>query len=274
MEHREKSPDKRAKTSTYQLKDAHQLADNHCHTEFAYCSEDITIKKVLKRAETLGLNYVCFTEHAGQLYLSRDEYWGKKFFYNPELILSARRDKTDRMQAFRNAVAESGSPLTRIGLEVECDKNQDITLLPEDRAGLDLLIGAVHVLPEGLLSSPSDKLDSAFMKMSESLMKHLIDILAHPFRFYYKSKLPAPKHLYRPMVEMLKGYGVAAEMNFHTNRPDPEFFSACIEKGVKISLGTDTHNLLEVGEFHPHLALLKKIGVSKDMLNSILYLLP
>ncbi len=251
-----------------------RLADNHCHTQFAYCADDVTIDGVLKRASILGLRYVCFTEHAGQLYLSKEDYWGKKFFYNPELIRQARDNGTDRMSAFRHAVAGCGSPLAKVGLEIESDKNGGITLLPEDRSNLDLVIGAVHVLPDELLSAPAAQLHSAFMKTSESLMKHGIDVLVHPFRFFCRGKLPAPKHLYRPMAKTLRQYGVAAEINFHTNRPDPEFFSACIEENVKISLGTDTHNLLEAGEFGQHLALLKEIGVPDDMLDRMLYVLP
>lgn len=262
------------KTRACSLKNPVRLADNHCHTQFAYCAEDITIDAVLERASMLGMSYVCFTEHAGQLYLTKEEYWGHKFFHNPGLMPEARKNGTDRMAAFRQAVADSGSSLAKIGLEIESDAYAGITLLPEDRAGLNIVIGAVHVLPEELFSAPSEKLHSAFMKTSESLMRHGIAVLAHPFRFFCRGKIPAPQYLYRPMAKMLKGYGVAAELNFHTNRPDPEFFAACIEEGVKISLGTDTHNILEAGDFHQHLALLKTIGVSEDMLGSMLYILP
>jgi len=259
---------------SYRLKSSVPLFDNHCHSQFAYCAEDVTIKEVIKRASLLGLNYVCFTEHAPHLYLTKEEYWGKKFFYNPGLIHKATKRGINRMSAFRQSVADSNSPLAKIGLEVEPDIEGGITLLPEDRAGLDLINGAIHVLSDDILSAPIEKLHSGFMKAVESLMVNKVDVLAHPFRFFYKGRLPAPKGLYRPMAKMLKGYGVAAELNFHTNRPDPEFFSVCLEEGVKISLGSDTHNLLEAGEFSQHLTMLKKIGVSEDNLGRILYVLP
>jgi len=258
------------KTEAVQIK----LGDNHCHTQFAYCAEDVNIAGVLEKAALQGLKYVCFTEHAGQLYLSKEDYWGKKFFYNPRLIPEARKNGTDRMREFRKAVADSGSPLARTGLEIESDKDGGITLIPEDRDGLNLVIGAVHVLPDDLLSAPGDKLHSAFMETAESLMKHEIAVLAHPFRFFHREKMPAPKHLYRPMAKMLRAYGVAAELNFHTNNPDPDFFSVCLEEGVKISPGTDTHNMLEAGEFNQHLKLLETIGISGDMLAGVLYILP
>jgi len=43
----------------------------------------------------------------------------------------------------------------------------------------------------------------------------------------------------------------------------------CLESGVKIALGTDTHNLYELGFFNPHFDFLKSIGFSGD-LNDIL----
>ena len=63
---------------------------------------------------------------------------------------------------------------------------------------------------------------------------------------------------------------MAAEINFHGNEPYPEFLELCIREGVKISLGSDSHNLYEVGFFHPHLALLRDLGVY-DRLDSVLF---
>ena len=69
-----------------------------------------------------------------------------------------------------------------------------------------------------------------------------------------------PEELYAPVVELLRRYNVAAEINFHAGyRPNPEFFSLCLKHGVKLSLGTDSHNLYEVGFLMPHLQLLRDI---------------
>jgi histidinol phosphatase-like PHP family hydrolase len=64
---------------------------------------------------------------------------------------------------------------------------------------------------------------------------------------------------------------VAAEINFHTNENDPRFFRECVERGVKIALGSDSHDLAEVGEFYPHLEVLRKAGLSADRYRDILF---
>ena len=63
-----------------------------------------------------------------------------------------------------------------------------------------------------------------------------------------------------PRQFFLFNTGVAAEINCHAGyRPNPEFFALCLKHGVKLSLGTDSHNLYEVGFIMPHLRILKAI---------------
>ena len=51
------------------------VVDCHTHTEFAYgAGEDFTAASVIKRSRLFGLAGVCLTEHAPQLYCSKDEY--------------------------------------------------------------------------------------------------------------------------------------------------------------------------------------------------------
>ncbi|MBS5533181.1 hypothetical protein KH017_20530, partial [bacterium] len=82
-----------------------------------------------------------------------------------------------------------------------------------------------------------------------------------------------PKELYEPVAELLRRYGVAAEVNFHQNDPEPEFFEICLKKGVKIALGSDSHNLYEVGFFLPHFRFLAELGVA-GRLDEVLYHFP
>ena len=46
--------------------------------------------------------------------------------------------------------------------------------------------------------------------------------------------------------------------------PEPDFFRLCLENGVKLAFGSDTHNLYELGEFYANLKFLKEIGGSKN----------
>jgi len=59
---------------------------------------------------------------------------------------------------------------------------------------------------------------------------------------------------------MLAATGTAAEINFHGNAPDPAFFACCLERGVKLALGTDTHVPAEAGSLSAHADLLRRIA--------------
>jgi histidinol phosphatase-like PHP family hydrolase len=101
------------------------------------------------------------------------------------------------------------------------------------------------------------------MRETERLLRHRITVLAHPFRFFRRAGLATPVHLYSGMARLLAEHGVAAEINFHTNQPDPRFIRDCVEQGVRIALGSDSHDIVEVGEFAPHLQVLEQAGVQR-----------
>ena len=244
------------------------LVDVHVHTQYAYCATTVTAVDAIERARKFGLAGVVLTEHAGQLYVSSEEYWSGQFLNKPELLRRYRTEGRDRMCSYRKEMQALRSSFVRLGLEVECDRNGELTLLEEDRKGWDLLIGAVHTLPE---TFPRDVV-RGFMAVTEKLLQQKVAVLAHPFRFFRRHKMDTPRHLFRPMAQLLAAYGVAAEINFHTNGPDPDFFRCCLEEGVPIAFGSDAHALYEVGEFAPHLNVLRQAGAGenpKDVLFSL-----
>lgn len=248
------------------LPEGSAMVDGHVHTHFGYCAVDVHPAPVIERVRMFGLRGVQCVEHAGQVYLTPDEFWHKVHVDDPQAILRARARCQDRMSAFRAAMAEFRSDRLRVGLEVEVDRNGDLTLLPEDRQGWDVLLGAVHWLPSSLTDRTAADRVKAFMTVTEQLIGHGIDVLAHPFRYFDQKQAPTPVELYRPLAKALKARNVAAEINFHFNRPDPEFFRICAEEGVRLVAGSDGHLLREVADLHPHARLLQEIGVP---LNSV-----
>jgi len=114
-------------------------------------------------------------------------------------------------------------------------------------------------------SQPEPEVVAAdFLATMERFLESDICSLAHPFRVFRRAGLPTPPHLFGPVVGLLRAAGVAAEINFHTNDPDPEFIRLCIEGGVPLTFGSDAHNLYEIGEFFPHLQLLREAGHNGD----------
>ncbi len=230
------------------------IIDCHAHTEFAYCAEDITAEGVVARARTFGLAGQCITEHAGQLYCSADDFWAARHIREPAVW---RCGENSRMSEFREKMLPLRDEFVRVGLEVELDADGQLTIRDEDRDWPDLLIGAVHWIPEYPDELNDTQLADAFMRASRGILESGVDVLAHPWRFFRRTKRQVPKGLYGELTDALAESGTASEINFHTNAPDPAFFAECIARGVKIALASDAHAMYEPGGFTAHLTLLR-----------------
>jgi len=246
------------------------LSDVHVHTQFAYCSGDLTARAAVEEAARFNVGKIALVEHSDQLYLDWETFQSQRLLTDPDLPRRMREEHRDRYDLFRGLVEPLRSERVLIGLEVECDARFDPILLPEDRDGWDLLLGAVHWITEPMVESAGG-LEEAFMRLVDALVNSGIDVLAHPFRFFRAQGLPVPRSLFGPVAHLLAEEGVAAEVNFHNNQPDPDFFRLCLEEGVKIALGTDSHHQRDVGDLQPHLDFLRTLGVTDDLLPEILF---
>ena len=225
------------------------IIDCHAHTEFAYCGKDVTAKGVIARARTFGLTGQCLTEHAGQLYCNEKDFWAARHIREPSVWHRGENSRMDEFKAVMLPLRDGFDRLTaggfdrltaggfvRVGLEVGLDADGQLTIRDEDRDWPDLLIGAVHWIPENPDELNDTQLADAFMRASRGLAESGVDILAHPWRFFRREKRPTPKELYGDLADILAATDTAAEINFHTNAPDPAFIAECIARGVKIAL--------------------------------------
>jgi histidinol phosphatase-like PHP family hydrolase len=250
------------------------IVDVHSHTEHAYCGTTVDTSSCIALSQALGVSTLCITEHAFQLYFEKKTAMGFKWQSDPasvEAVWSA--PGRFRMEAYRRFAEKLRSPFVKIGLEVDLYDNGKLLLAPEDEeADWDIFIGAIHAIQDFVPGKTSQKdAEKLFIRDVERLVDHNIDVLAHAFRFFPRNHLDVPTHLYPVVAELLADSGVAAEVNFHTYRPDPEFIRLCAEKGVKIALASDTHDLAEAGEFWPHVNVLKQAGITPKMFPSALF---
>ena len=247
-----------------------KLQDIHVHTNLAYCSENMDIAKSLRLAKVFGLDAICFTEHSGHLYFDSKSYGSKAC-----LEASAKPVPADRrMERYFKMLDDAQIPFSRRGLEIDCRFDGSPLVEPADLGKVSLRIGAVHAMRS--LKEPNSKVSDCvdeFLRLNEGIISSGIDILAHPFRVFTRAKREAPQELFHPLAKMLRKHGVAAEINFHTNNPPPEFLRLCIDEGVKTAFGSDAHNLYEVGEFAPHLKLLRDAGF-KGEISDIMFSVP
>jgi histidinol phosphatase-like PHP family hydrolase len=252
--------------------DVADVMDVHCHTEYAYCGTTVSAEGCLKVSEALGVGTVCLTEHAFHLYFDKTGAANYQWQTNPLMVQEAWRTRSGRMDEYRRFVSRFRSERVRLGLEVDLCADGSLLLAPEDAEGWDILVGAVHAIPGYVRgrTSPAET-EALFLRETERLAASPIHVLAHPFRFFIRERLDVPVRLYPVVADLLAAHAVAAEVNFHTNSPDPAFVRACLSRGVKIALGTDAHDIVEAGEFEPHLRVLERAGIGRNELSGVLY---
>ncbi|MCP3966508.1 MAG: hypothetical protein GY750_03010 [Lentisphaerae bacterium] len=241
------------------------LSDHHIHTKLAYCNENMDIDKTLRLAKAFNLKKIYITEHTAHLYQEQKNYRATQYFYKG----INNCDIADRTDEYFKMLQLYPAPKAVCGIEIDYDINGKPVIAPEVQQKISFCNGAVHYLHSIKSGRSMQEIETEFLYQTQAVIDSGVDALAHPFRIFRRRGLPLPSHLYNSVAEMLKAGNVAAELNFHTNNPPLEFFRTCILKGVRISLGSDSHNLYEVGEFYPHLNFLKKL-VTTGQLHDIL----
>lgn len=245
-----------------------ELFDSHIHSQFAYCGENMDMRVSSILARELGLGGYAFCEHTGQLYFDKDTFWNAAFMRDG---LNTQRGRQDRMQEFFT-LARDYCPPAVLGLEVDCDYSGSAVIRSEDAEAVQLRLGAVHWLEE--LRKPEPDIELAAQEIVWRLERFLtsgIHVLAHPFRTFKRYPEGPPKWLIPKLVALLKQHNVAAEINFHTQLTTPDLVLECLNAGVKLALGSDSHNQHEVAELSPHLQLLRDCGCRDSDLADVLW---
>ncbi len=250
------------KRHTMVVQEELELVDNHLHTELAYCSENMSVPGAIALAKEFGLSGVTFTEHAGQLYFDRKPYWRNAWL---EGGVDAADASHNRMPAYLELKRAYEDDFARFSLEVECDAHGKLVIRPDDRCRVESMMGTIHALPGLTREAPPGQRDrDDFLRLVDAMGKEGIRVLAHPMRIFRRLGWNAPRELFEPTAGLLRTYGVAAEINFHTHEPPVEFVRCCLEQGVEFSFGSDAHNLSEIGDFAYHIALLREAGFDGD----------
>jgi histidinol phosphatase-like PHP family hydrolase/calcineurin-like phosphoesterase family protein len=237
-----------------------KLVDHHVHTKMAYCNENMDIKKASELGKMFDLDGIVISEHSDHLYFNR-EACGKHIQYIEGM---ESNKKCNRIAKYFTLYAKEADDFCSLGMEVDYDKNGHAIIEPEVWNKLKFRNGSIHSL--NITKNPDTKaIEKEFLFLTEAVAASGVDVLVHPFRIFGRRGLTLPRHLFVPVVDILKHYGTAVEINYHTNEPPAEFFRMCIENGIKLSLGSDSHNLYEVGEFYAHLKFLQEIAPDFDL---------
>jgi len=145
---------------------------------------------------------------------------------------------------------------------VELDADGELILHDEDR-WVDLLVGAIHFFKRDAREMTDAKMASVFMRTCEGLIRCGAKVLAHPWRvFAWASGLRRRNCTAVRRPAGLDGHSGGDQLS--RQLVGPAFFAKCVQRGAKIALGSDAHELFEVGSFGPHLDVLKQAAGSDD----------
>ncbi len=250
-----------------QLPENIPLMDVHAHTHYAYCADNVSAKKVIQRADTFHVGTQCLTEHADQLYMTREQHASGLPFRSGGYWDSNGEGNADRMNRYQQEVKRLRQDSVRLGVEIELDRNGAPAIHPGHLGDWDIKLGSVHWLPHDIDSLSPDEIQHSFLQNTRALLEAGIDVLAHPFRFFRGVELPPPTAIYGQVADLLVEHGAAAELNFHYNDPDPAFFSICLERNIPIATGTDAHKLCEVGALRPHIYFIQNLTEPRALQN-------
>jgi len=244
------------------------LTDAHVHTSLAYCNENMDVAMSLRLAEDFGLAGIRVTEHSGHLYFDR-----KGYGTCARDGMASARPECSRLDRYLEVLDQAACPQPWRGIEIDCCFDGSPLSRAADLEHFPFRIGAMHQMAGLLGPNPGPAgVSGEFLATLERFLQTGIQALAHPFRVFRRAGQPTPAELYAPTVQLLRKFSVAAEINFHTNDPSPEFVRLCIEGDVPLMFGSDAHNLYEVGELTPHLDLLERAGYDGDVKDVLLNL--
>ena len=122
-----------------------KLYDNHVHTHYAYCGDDDMLpESSISIAKQKGCG-ITLTEHAGHLYTTYDVYSSQDYTENPQLIYN---EEYNRMDGYIEYISKFRDENVKAGIEVEVFANGELTLKEQHRNCWDIIIGAVHFMPD------------------------------------------------------------------------------------------------------------------------------
>jgi len=247
--------------------------DYHVHTTLSYCHEgDLTIENLIKLAQERKLEGFAITDHSSHLYFDRQTVSTHQYILNYDIFLEAAESENGKFEKYLHMIDEHKDANVLTGVEVDVTATGELIFDLQYRDRMDVMLGGIHWLP--CVDGDFDERTflAQFMDYTMMLLDNDIDILAHPTRIFRREKLEIPQEVISPIVQRAKERGIAIEINSHTQRdPSERFIQTCIDEGVKLAMGTDTHEIVEIGDFSHQKAILNKLGVSAEEMDSLIF---
>lgn len=197
--------------------------DLHVHSD--YSDGDNTIAEIARHAQRIGYEYVAITDHSKSTRIAGG-------LTEKELLKQIREiDALNRsMKGFRILK----------GTEVDILPDGSLDFSDELLAQLDIVIASVH----SRFNMPKAEMTA---RIIEAVKNRHVAVIGHPTGRLLGKRDPYEVDLEK-LIDAAAKYGKALELNSHPKRLDLNDIHCRLakEKGVKIALGTDSHDINEM----------------------------
>ncbi|MCK4258215.1 MAG: PHP domain-containing protein [Halanaerobiales bacterium] len=244
--------------------------DFHIHTRFS--DGEGTIKEVLSMAEKCGLRAIAITDH-----------------FDPHDELQLKQGIIELKKHIQNIREQAA--LCKVKVFAGIETSVPININEEIDEMLDFIIRSVHSFPSGIDFSDFSLYDSGLWNIFKDEVLKLIqtpytDIAGHimgyfpwPAEWVKGLSFAERRELERKVrerffdeewqeqvIQQAIENNVAIEIHNPTSAPDIEFVKKAISRGVRFSLGSDTHLLDWVGKIDYGRGIFLKLGLTENNL--------
>ncbi|MHB8997254.1 MAG: PHP domain-containing protein [Armatimonadota bacterium] len=246
--------------------------DCHIHTVRSACGEDITDAWLCEKARENLIRFAV-TDHTMHLYYEREMAWAMMSDDGIDLFEQRKESGRDNILRYIDDIRSCNQPNMMVGVELDVQADGQI-MLPDDlRDDLDIVVGALHYMPTIRRKAQYAEIEAEFRQQTLWLLEYGVDVLAHPYRILLQQKHPASDELVEWVVERAGEHGAALEINSHKlfQEHDMLMIRLAAERGIKLAIGTDSHNSREFAEFSYHRMIIERAGLSDEQAQGLLF---
>jgi DNA polymerase (family X) len=199
-------------------------------------------------AKNLGHEYICITDHTGNLKIAN--------------ALDEKRIKEQKKE-IENANARLKNFRILQGTEVNITADGSLDMKDDVLKGFDVVLASIH---SGFKNS-KEKITERILKAMEN--EH-VDIIAHPFGRLINER-PAYEMDFEKILEKAKETKTVLEINAFPNRLDlnDAHIRSAVKVGVKLSIGTDAHQINDLRYYTLGIATARRgWAEKKDIINA------
>ncbi|MDW0221173.1 MAG: PHP domain-containing protein [Nitrososphaeraceae archaeon] len=200
--------------------------DYHVHSNYNdHSPQDLSVERVTRYAETIGLDTLAFTEH-----VRKTSDWIPKYLDDIDRIISA------------------GTNMTIIaGFEAKFLKDGTVDIPPEYEG--HFLIASFH-------TKYYDKQDWLF-SLKSAISLPYVNVIGH---LAPEESFDLTDEELIELSQLLKSNNKTIEVNAKYRRPPMKWLHIFKENNISLHLGSDAHSLTEVGNFDSITSLIEYIN--------------